>query len=58
MVGGMSSGVAFTLQIFGQKYAVPSQAAVIMSLEGVFGALSSVLILHEAMSLAQVVAVA
>ena len=47
--GVMSAGVAFTLQIIGQKYAEPSHAAVIMSLEAVFGALASWLLLHEIM---------
>ena len=48
--GVMSSGVAFTLQIIGQRYAEPSHAALIMSLESVFGALSGWLILGEQMT--------
>ena len=52
--GVMSSGVAFTLQIIGQRYAAPSEAAIIMSLEGVFGALAGAVILHETMTAAQV----
>ena len=48
--GVMSSGVAFTLQIVGQRYAEPSHAALIMSLESVFGALSGWLILGEQMT--------
>ena len=47
--GVMSSGIAFTLQIVGQKYAEPSYAAIIMSLESVFGAASSWAILGEVM---------
>lgn len=47
--GVMSVGIAFTLQIIGQKYAEPAHAALIMSLESVFGALSSWLLLHEVM---------
>ncbi len=47
--GVMSGGIAFTLQIVGQKYAEPSYAAIIMSLESVFGAVSSWLILGENM---------
>jgi len=35
------------LQVFGQKYTPPAQAAVIMTLESVFGALSSVLLFRE-----------
>jgi len=35
------------LQAFGQKYTPPSQSAVILTLESVFGALASVLLFHE-----------
>lgn len=45
--GAMSSGVAFTLQIIGQKYTKPAVATVIMSLESVFAVLAGVVILHE-----------
>ncbi len=48
--GVMSSGAAFTLQIYGQKYAEPSTAAILMSFESIFGAVSSWLILGEAMT--------
>lgn len=48
--GIMSAGVAFTLQIYGQKYAEPSTAAIIMSFEAVFGALSGWALLGEVMS--------
>ena len=51
--GVLSTGVAFTLQIVGQKYAAPSEAAVIMSFEAVFGALGRFLILGEQMTTAQ-----
>ncbi|MCR5176426.1 MAG: DMT family transporter [Anaerovibrio sp.] len=47
--GVMSSGIAFTLQIVGQKYAEPAHAAIIMSLESVFGALGGWLIINEQM---------
>lgn len=46
----LSSGVAFTLQIMGQKTADPAPAAVIMSLESVFGVLGGWLILDERMA--------
>lgn len=52
--GVMSGGVAFTLQIIGQKYAAPGPAAIIMSFEAVFGAVSSWLLLGETMSTMQV----
>lgn len=48
--GVMSAGVAFTLQNYGQKYAEPSTAAILMSFEAIFGALSSWVILGEEMS--------
>ncbi|WP_455048557.1 DMT family transporter [Mitsuokella sp.] len=52
--GVMSAGVAFTLQILGQQYAEPAQAAIIMSFEAVFGVLSSWLLLGERMTALQV----
>lgn len=48
--GIISVGVSYTLQIIGQKYTEPSHAAIIMSLESVFGALSSWLFLNETMT--------
>lgn len=49
--GVLSSGVAYTLQIIGQKYAPPTSATLIMSLESVFAALFGWMILHENLSL-------
>ena len=48
--GGLSSGVAYTLQIVGQKYTAPTTATLIMSLESVFAALAGWLILGEVMT--------
>lgn len=48
--GGLSSGVAYTLQIVGQKYTEPTTATLIMSLESVFAALAGWLILGEVMT--------
>ena len=48
--GIMSAGVAFTLQIIGQKYAEPSHAAIIMSFEAIFGAAAGWIVLGEVMS--------
>lgn len=48
--GVMSAGVAFTLQNYGQRYAEPSVAAILMSFEAIFGALAGWLILNEVMS--------
>lgn len=42
-LGIMSSGIAYTLQIVGQKYAEPAVASISMSLESVFGALGGCL---------------
>ncbi len=52
--GIMSCGVAYTLQIIGQKYAEPTSASIIMSLESVFAAISGWIILGEKMTLAQI----
>lgn len=48
--GVMSSGVAFTLQLYGQRYAEPATAAILMSFEAIFGALAGWLFLNEVMS--------
>ncbi len=42
--GIMSCGVAYTLQIVGQKYTDPTSASIIMSLESVFATLSTVVL--------------
>ena len=49
-LGIMSSGVAYTLQIVGQKYAEPSVASLTMSLESVFAALGGWLISGNTLS--------
>lgn len=48
--GVMSAGVAFTLQNYGQRYAPPATAAILMSFEAIFGAWAGWLILSEVMS--------
>ncbi len=48
--GIMSCGVAYTLQILGQKYTEPTLSTLLMSLESVFAALSGWLILGEKLS--------
>ncbi|MDR2611132.1 MAG: DMT family transporter [Clostridiales Family XIII bacterium] len=48
--GIVSSGIGFTLQAVGQRYANPSAAAILMSLESVFAVIGGMLILHEKMS--------
>ena len=49
-LGIMSSGVAYTLQIVGQKYAEPAVASLSMSLESVFAALGGWLISGNSLS--------
>ena len=48
--GVMSCGVAYTLQILGQRHTEPTTATLILSLESVFAVLSGWLILHESLS--------
>lgn len=48
--GIMSTGVGYTLQILGQKGLNPTVAALIMSLESVFSALSGYLFLHQVLT--------
>lgn len=51
LYGGICSvGIAYTLQIVGQKHAQPSHAAIILSMETVFAALGGWLILNEKLS--------
>ena len=45
--GIFSSGIAYTLQIFGQEDVNPTLASLVMSLESVFSALTGWLILGE-----------
>ena len=45
--GIFSSGIAYTLQIAGQKYADPAVASIVMSLESVFAVLGGFVVLHE-----------
>lgn len=49
--GIMSCGVAYTLQILGQKHTNPTLATLLMSLESVFAALSGWLLLNEKLSI-------
>jgi drug/metabolite transporter (DMT)-like permease len=52
LYGGICSvGIAYTLQIIGQKNASPSHAAIILSMETVFAAIGGYLILDERLGL-------
>ena len=53
MLGIGSSGIAYTLQIVAQRNINPAVAAIIMSLESVFGLLGGVIVLGETMSVRQ-----
>ena len=48
--GIMSCGVAFTAQIFGQKYTEPAVASLLLCLESVFSVIFGWLILHQSLS--------
>lgn len=50
--GIMSTGVAYTCQVLGQKFSEPTSASIILSTESVFSAIGGALILHERMSAA------
>ena len=52
LYGGIFSvGIAYTLQIFAQKNAEPTHAAIIMSMESVFATIGGFLVLNEYLSL-------
>lgn len=53
--GVLSSGAGYTLQIIGQKGADPSVASLILSLESVFSAIFGFLLLHQVLSLKELV---
>ncbi len=49
--GILSSGIAFTMQMAGQKHVEPSTASLLMSLESVFAVLSGWIVLGDTLSL-------
>lgn len=52
--GAFSSGIAYTLQIVGQKYAQPTVASMVMSLESVFAVITAAAVLHQMPSASQI----
>jgi len=55
LYGGLCSvGIAYTLQVVGQKFATPAHAAIVLSLEAVFGVLGGYLLLGERMGLQEI----
>ena len=56
LYGGLASvGIAYTLQIVGQKYTSPANAAMIMSTETIFGVLAGFLFLNETLGNREIV---
>ena len=53
--GILSCGVAYTLQIIGQKYTNPTMASMIMSLESVFAVLGGMIMLHEMLTIRETI---
>ena len=53
--GVISAGIGYTLQIIAQKHAQPSEASLIMSLESVFAVITGAIILHERMSMMELI---
>ena len=47
--GIASTGIAFTLQVFGQKYTEPAVASLLMCLESVFSVIFGRILLHDVM---------
>ena len=54
-MGILSSGVAYTLQIVGQKYAEPAIASISMSFEGVFATLGALFIMGSVPTLRETI---
>ena len=53
--GVLSGGVAFVLQLFGQRYISAAPAAIIMSLEGVFAAIAAWIILNQILGINNII---
>ena len=49
-LGVVGTAIAYSLQLFGQRYALPVAAVLVMSLESVFAAISGVYILDEVLT--------
>jgi drug/metabolite transporter (DMT)-like permease len=52
-IGLVSTAVGYTLQVVGQKYAPPTDATILLSMEAVFAVLSGFLFLGETLQLVQ-----
>ena len=54
-LGILSTAVAFTLQIIGQRHSPATDAAIIMSMEAVFAAISGYILLGELLQTVQII---
>jgi drug/metabolite transporter (DMT)-like permease len=54
-IGILSTAVGYTLQVLGQKYAPPTDATILLSMEAVFAALAGLIFLGESMQPVQLV---
>jgi len=54
-IGLLSTAVGYTLQVLGQKYAPPTDAAILLSMEAVFAAVTGFIFLGETMQVVQLV---
>jgi drug/metabolite transporter (DMT)-like permease len=54
-IGLLSTAVGYTLQVLGQKYAPPTDATILLSMEAVFAALTGFVFLGETMRVVQLV---
>lgn len=54
-LGIMSSGIAYTLQVIGQRYAEPAVCSIAMSLESVFAALGGWVIMKNALTIPEII---
>jgi drug/metabolite transporter (DMT)-like permease len=54
-IGLLSTAVGYTLQVLGQKYAPPTDATILLSMEAVFAAVTGFIFLGETMQLVQLV---
>jgi drug/metabolite transporter (DMT)-like permease len=54
-IGVLSTAVGYTLQVLGQKYAPPTDATILLSMDAVFAALTGYIFLDETMRMVQLV---
>jgi drug/metabolite transporter (DMT)-like permease len=54
-IGLISTAIGYTLQVLGQKYAPPTDATILLSMEAVFAAVTGFIFLQETMEVIQLV---